>query len=136
MRTLVVLVSVFVLSLAACDLIPPPELYPGVSRCTMSAGLSCVDFMLEDGELTLVLQNGLGREIDIREVRYQVHDGSESVCMQPHTISLPNAQSTPITFENCVAEHDTRYRLAVEYTLPDSTMSTPRVIEGELFIAS
>ena len=95
-----------------------------------------MDFMLHDGELTLVLQNGLGREIDIREVRYQVHDGSESVCMQPYTISLPNAQSTPITFENCVAEHDTRYRLAVEYTLPDSTMSTPRVIEGELFIAS
>ena len=135
MKTLVLLLGVLVLAIASCD-VPLPNGTPEVSRCTMSAGLSCTDFVIDDGELTLVLRNGLGREIEIQEIGYQVHDASEPACTQADVGTVANGQTIPITFGGCTAEHDTRYTIKIAYLPSGSTIPEPRTISGELFITS
>jgi len=68
-------------------------------RCSLSAGIMCLDFEVESSKVVLVIQNSFGYDISIEEVvAAKKDDGS---CSNSERLVLENNQKAIITISDC-----------------------------------
>ena len=82
--------------LAYFGILSPDAFLP--NKCTLPAGLACVDYNVETYKVTVVLQNGLGEAVTINQVTIS---GNNQQCSDNQTITLNNDAKAIITITQC-----------------------------------
>ena len=137
MKYLILIVSVLALAAASCDVTPPPASNPAQSRCVLSAGLTCDNYELIDGQLSLDLVNGMGRALDIESVEYLARESSAQGCVETQLGTVENGATITVEFDEiCRARTDTWYDITIRYVNAGLSDTPLRTLTGELYIIS
>jgi len=146
----ILVVLVVIGALSYFGVLSPATLLP--EKCTFPVSISCVDHSVSDGTITLVLQNGAGRDMWIRDMGAlsdALADGSQSeFCRLDSTqrdYVLRNGQRATFNMINSVAGTEcdynevgrdkNRYNINITYSWADSQVIRHR-IDGELLAKS
>ena len=110
---LVVLVAIS--ALAYFGVLSPDKFLP--SKCTLQSGIACTDFKVTATNVTLFLQNSLGRDIVINNA---TAGGCPSTALSGAGV-LSNGGTTTLTFSNCV-NSGSKYngQVSINYTITDT----------------
>lgn len=90
-------VMVAIGALSYFGLLSPERLLP--SRCSLPAGINCLDFIVDSASITLVLQNNVGGRITINRVA--VGNVDSSSCFNNVDIVVNNNQKAIISISGC-----------------------------------
>ena len=148
----ILVVIIVIGALAYFGVLNPSNLIP--STCTVSAGLSCDDYVLtEDGDASINLVNGLGRPIYVTE--YEVRNINDQSCAgdpgewstptmgSPDTLpmddtdsAIPNGGTVQLDMTDCSwpnPGNKNRAYLTIRYQYADSTSGFEHTATGEIF---
>ena len=139
----ILVVIVIIGALAYFGVLNPENFIP--ERCTLSAGITCDDFVYDSGEFQLQFTNGFGRSINITSITLTSATGlpgsNECSWEIPPTGGqvLSNGASNAFTLGtgDCTPVDGVgklRGELEIQYTNVGSQIDTPRRVTGELFI--
>ena len=136
----ILVVIVIIGALAYFGVLNPENFIP--ERCTLSAGMSCDDFVYQSDTFELQFTNGFGRSINISSIRLTspADLGGAGVCSWDDGPEILNNGATA-AFELDVGQctpldgvSKLRGELEINYTNVGSEITTPRRVTGELFI--
>ena len=142
----VLVVLVVIGALSYFGVLSPSTLLP--EKCTFAISISCVDHEVQNGQVSLVLQNGAGRDMIIRDISSSADAlgdgfGGEDCSLDPSAENLifRNGQRNRFDMvqENPVGacafretgRDKNRYNITIRYSWADSTTITHR-LEGDL----
>jgi len=111
---LVVLVAIG--ALAYFGVLSPDRFLP--AKCTLPAGVACVDFNIDSGNVNVVLRNGIG--FDLTGVTIGV-----SGCTSPAGVSLANGAQATFTATSCGLTSGAKFSgdVNVSYTNADTLLA-------------
>ena len=128
----ILVVLVVIGALAYFGVLNPDSLVP--DKCTLSTGISCDDFMIENNKITIKLGNGLGRRVKISRVEAkQIGGGADCINTTETTLDNSELATLELAKSSCSITDTGRkpkFKLNVTYTYADSSLA--HVSTGEL----
>ena len=136
----ILVVIVIIGALAYFGVLNPENFIP--ERCTLSAGISCDDFVYDSNTFELQFTNAFGRSIEISSITLTSPTGlpNTGVCSWPGADQvLSNGATDAFTLDTGDCDPvdgvgKLRGELEIQYTNVGSEITTPRRVTGELFI--
>ena len=129
----ILVVLVVIGALAYFGVLSPSTLLP--EKCTFPIQLSCTDFSIASAQITLILQNGAGRDMQV----YSVNASSDALtggpCTSATSVVLRNGAQSTFTLASCTfsdtGRDKNRYAINLSYSWLDSP-TVKHAINGEL----
>lgn len=119
-------------SLAYFGTMNPSTLLP--EKCSFPLSLSCSDFLVTPTSISIVLRNGVGRDMVVNSLE-ATSEALQGSCSSSGTVTLPNGDTNTFSLTGCNFKETGReknvYSVAVNYALVDSPTLKHTLI-GEL----
>jgi len=124
---LVVLIAIG--ALAYFGVLSPDNFLP--EACLMAPGLDCLDFKIETSRITLILQNNLGNDIIISEVKVTENNGNE--CLTNVPLLLEDNEKILVSILGCdngVVGEKFKGNIDVSYSKVNVDYTLNRIAKG------
>lgn len=92
----ILVVLIAILTLAYFGVLKPDLFLP--NRCSLPAGIACLDYKVEPFQVVLVLQNSQGKGVTLNEVKVSANS---QFCANNETLLLNNGEKAIITISQC-----------------------------------
>ncbi len=100
-----------IMSLAFFGVLNPARMIP--DKCELAPGLTCMDFTAEDGEITILINNGLGMEMV--DVTLYVDDCENDASATIDTFKEGSTEKLTIPCEGMISDERFKSDLSIDY---------------------